>query len=206
MNEVFWSPQGEGIRAGEMSAFVRLCGCNLKCRMDAANDSPGGFDCDTEFVSGRMMTAEEIVAAVRDEMGEVTHAADYRPWGVFTGGEPGLQLDRELVRAMQDVGLRCAIETNGSIAVDDLGLDWITVSPKVAEHAIRQTTADEVKYVRGYGQAIPKPSCKARHQLLSPAFNGLAQDRRAIEWCNELVRRNPDWRLSIQMHKAWGVR
>ena len=62
VNEIFWSPQGEGMRAGQMSVFVRLTGCNLKCRMEEADDSPGGFDCDTEFASGRKMTTDEIVS------------------------------------------------------------------------------------------------------------------------------------------------
>lgn len=206
INEVFWSPQGEGIRAGQMSVFVRLTGCNMKCRMEEADDSPGGFDCDTEFESGVRMTAEEVVQMARDACQHATRDEGDKLWVVFTGGEPALQLDRDLVAAMQAAGFLCAIETNGSINVSDLGLDWITVSPKVAEHAIRQTTADEVKYVRGYGQALPKTRVAAKHQLISPAFNGLTQDSKAIEWCCRLVTQNPQWRLSVQLHKGWGVR
>ena len=65
INEIFWSPQGEGMRAGQMSVFIRFTGCNLKCRMEEAEDSPGGFDCDTEFASGRKLSASEIVAEAR---------------------------------------------------------------------------------------------------------------------------------------------
>lgn len=84
--------------------------------------------------------------------------------------------------------------------------DWITVSPKVAEHAIRQTWAHEVKYVRGAGQALPKTSVHALHQLVSPAFRGEWVDPAALATCIELVKHNPDWRLSVQQHKAWGLR
>lgn len=208
VNEIFWSPQGEGMRAGEMSAFVRLSGCNMRCEMEANERSPGGFDCDTEFESGRMMNSGEIVGAVNEasDRSRMRFDSGYLPWVVFSGGEPALQLDHELVEAMHEAGWRCAIETNGSMHVGDLNLDWITVSPKVAEHAIRQTTADEVKYVRGYGQAIPKTRVSATHRLISPAFNGLVQDRKAVEWCVGLVKENPEWRLSIQLHKSWGVR
>jgi len=127
---------------------------------------------------------------------------------VFTGGEPGLQLDKELLDSLSAAypQRKYAIETNGSVDVSDLDLNWISVSPKVAEHAVRQIEADEVKYVRGYGQGIPKPRCKARHQLISPATRGQSIDRRALEWCIELVKTNPSWRLSVQQHKLWGVR
>jgi organic radical activating enzyme len=211
VNEIFWSPQGEGMRAGQMSVFIRLTGCNLKCRMEAADDSPGGFDCDTEFTSGRKMTAAEIVAEAYRVVGKppewyLERQDDREPWVVFSGGEPALQVDAELVGALHDAGFQCAIETNGSKDVSGLGLDWITVSPKVAEHAVRQLTADEVKYVRGHGQAVPKPTCKATHQLVSPAFDGWTIDPKAVEWCLRLIKENPDWRLSMQQHKAWNVR
>jgi 7-carboxy-7-deazaguanine synthase len=211
VNEIFWSPQGEGLRAGEMSAFIRFKGCNMKCAMEAGPKSPGGFDCDTEFESGRSMTAEEIVAAIDDMSGQGAlrqqkKSRGYSPWVVLTGGEPGLQVDDVLVGVLHNAGWRIAIETNGSVDLSGLDLDWITVSPKVAEHAIRQTVADEVKYVRGYGQALPKPTCRARYQLISPAFNGLTIDQKAFEWCLGLIREDPSWRLSVQMHKPWMVR
>jgi 7-carboxy-7-deazaguanine synthase len=207
VNEMFWSPQGEGMRAGEMSVFIRLTGCNMQCRVEPGPLSPGGFDCDTEFASGRRMTIEEIVARAKELVGKPDHWFEgYRAWIVFTGGEPALQLDAELVTACHEAGFRCAIETNGSKDVSGLGLDWITVSPKVAEHAIRQLTADEVKYVRGNGQAIPKPTCKATYRLLSPAFDGMATDRETLQWCLQLIKENPEWRLSVQLHKLWNVR
>lgn len=207
VNELFWSPQGEGMRAGQMSVFIRFTGCNLRCRMEQAEDSPGGFDCDTEFASGRKMTPDEIVAESRGLVGKPDRwFADHHAWVVFSGGEPSLQLDSELVESLHAAGFKCAIETNGSRDVSGLNLDWITVSPKVAEHAVRQLSADEVKYVRGYGQAIPKPACKATHQLISPAFDGWALDPKAVEWCLKLIKEEPEWRLSMQQHKAWNVR
>jgi organic radical activating enzyme len=207
INEMFWSPQGEGMRAGQMSVFVRFTGCNLRCRQEEAEDSPGGFDCDTEFSSGRKMAAAEIVDEARLLVSKPAEwYATNKAWVVFSGGEPALQVDADLVCSLHSAGFLCAIETNGSKDVSSLGLDWITVSPKVAEHAVRQLKADEVKYVRGYGQAVPKPACKATHQLISPAFDGWTIDKRAVEWCLKLIKENPEWRLSMQQHKAWMVR
>ncbi|HSS76173.1 MAG TPA: 7-carboxy-7-deazaguanine synthase QueE, partial [Thermoanaerobaculia bacterium] len=126
-------------------------------------------------------------------------------WVILTGGEPALQVDSELIDILHAEGYRLAIETNGSVELPS-GIDWITVSPKVAEHAIRQRRAHEVKYVRGYGQAIPKTVVEAEHYLISPAFDGAELDRRTLDWCIRLCRDNPPWRLSVQQHKQWSVR
>lgn len=200
INEVFYSLQGEGMRAGTANVFVRFTGCNMKCRIEPGELSPGGFDCDTEFASGRSLTAKELIEWV---MSTDPHECG---WVIFTGGEPGLQLDASLVEQFHLAGYKCAVETNGSIDLTGLGLDWTCVSPKVAEHAVRQLYADEVKYVRAHGQGIPKPACLATNKLLSPAFNGLDIDRASLNWCIDLVRENPEWRLSVQLHKSWTIR
>lgn len=193
VNEIFYSLQGEGMRAGTANLFLRFTGCNETCSVETH-----GFDCDTEFASGRKLALDDIIAELRQ-------AGPGCGWVVLTGGEPALQVDRELIDGLHAAGYRLAIETNGSIALPD-GLDWITVSPKVAEHAIRQLTAHEVKYVRGHGQAIPRTVVRADYYLISPAFLGDQVDPRALAWCIRLVQDNPDWRLSVQQHKFWKVR
>jgi len=203
VNEVFYSVQGEGMRAGTANVFVRFAYCNLECRVEPGPKSPGGFDCDTEFASGRALTLDELDEWVCEEL--LAGGATEPDWIIFTGGEPGLQVTDELVDYFHDLGWKLAIETNGSVVIPE-GLDWVTVSPKVAEHAIRQKTADEVKYVRGYGQAVPESVVVADHYLLSPAFDGMDLDTRALDWCLRLVKENPTWRLSLQQHKAIKVR
>lgn len=193
VNECFLSLQGEGMRAGEASVFVRFAGCNQTCLAETHE-----FDCDTEFVSSIKMSLAELVGVVQELAGACR-------WVVLTGGEPGLQVDHELIDTFHAQGFKLAVETNGSIALPE-GLDWITVSPKVAEHAVRQLTATEVKYVRGHGQGIPKPACDAKHKLLSPAARGLEIDQKALEWCAKLCVEHPEWRLSVQMHKWWRLR
>jgi len=193
VNEIFYSLQGEGVRAGTANLFLRFARCNLACSAETH-----GFDCDTEFESGRRLSLEEIAA----ELGALAPACG---WVILTGGEPALQVDRELIDGLHAAGYRLAIETNGSRELPP-GLDWITVSPKVAEHALRQRTAHEVKYVRGYGQAIPATVVEAEHYLISPAFDGDELDRRTLDWCLRLVRENPRWRLSVQQHKLWQAR
>lgn len=209
-NEVFFSLQGEGVRAGTANIFIRFTGCNLECNMKEGPKSPGGFDCDTEFTSGRRVTLNELhdwmdeavmIACNEDDPDKVIGNAPV----ILTGGEPGLQVDGELVDFLHDKGHFVAIETNGTIALP-ASIDWITLSPKVAEHAIKQTLCDEIKYVRGYGQEIPKTKVVARHHLISPAFDGGQVHPKTLQWCIKLCLENPQWRLSVQQHKGWLLR
>lgn len=215
ISEIFFSLQGEGVRAGTANVFIRFSGCNMRCsKTEASDKSPGNFDCDTEFESGRKMTAQDISLFIKE-------IAPDAVWLILTGGEPALQVDQEFIWHFHQLGFLLAIETNGSIElpranpeaaakakdIDETNrlmssLDWITVSPKVAEHCIRQKYAHEVKYVRGYGQAIPKTVVQAEHYVISPAFEGNELDRKTLEWCIKLVKDNPKWRLSVQQHKS----
>ena len=202
VNEIFYSLQGEGARAGTANVFVRFSGCNLACDLDEGPRSPGGFMCDTEFVSGRDMTAEEIVAAAIELEAE--------PAGViFTGGEPGLQLDVPLIDEFRTAGIIgnfLCIETNGTVDVSNIGLDWISCSPKVAEHALKIREADEVRYVTRHGLSLPRPAIKARHRYLSPAWDAHGLSRANLDWAINLCKDNPDWALSMQQHKIWRIR
>lgn len=218
VNEIFYSVQGEGYRTGEPSVFVRLSKCNMRCAVEPGPRSPGGFDCDTEFETGRWMAAEELIEAI-----DVTRAAAgakvpgpapapidlLRPWVILTGGEPALQVDEALLIALRP-RYRIAIETNGSIALQWPHLyDWIVVSPKVATHAIRQPECHELRLVRATGQELPEIDTypvRARHYMVSPAFFGDQPDREAVSWAQSLVLRDPRWSLSVQSHKLLGAR
>lgn len=194
VNEIFYSLQGEGALAGTPMVFVRFSNCNLRCRWHTQ-----GFDCDTEFVSGREMRAEDIVD-------EAVRLNPQSGWILFTGGEPGLQLDTQLIQHAKMRGWLLAVETNGTIELPP-DLDWICVSPKTAEHTIRQRVASEVKYVRHAGMALPQPSVVAKHHFISPAFRpDLSVSREDVEWCIKLVKENPTWRLSVQSHKLLNIR
>jgi Organic radical activating enzymes len=198
INEIFYSLQGEGMRAGTANVFVRFAGCNLTCQMAPSETSPGGFDCDTEFSGGRSMTASEVIQEMTRLGGKCLNV-------ILTGGEPLLQVDDALIAALTEAHWYIAIETNGSKEMPK-GIHWVTCSPKVAEHAVRVAYADELKYVRHAGQALPRPRCEASHYLLSPAFTPTGVDRDSLLWCIQLVKDNPLWRLSTQLHKAWQVR
>lgn len=109
INEIFYSLQGEGCFTGTPAVFIRFSGCNLQCDF-----------CDTAHQEGVWMSDQEIIEEVENY--PAAHV-------VFTGGEPGLQLTRELVLALKEKGKFIQIETNGTVVLPE-GIDWITCSPK----------------------------------------------------------------------------
>jgi 7-carboxy-7-deazaguanine synthase len=219
VSEVFYSLQGEGGRAGEPSVFVRLSGCTAKHAC-----ATSGVVCDTEFESGVEMLPSELDMAMKAAVERVIgHAPEVRPWIVWTGGEPLDQLTMELLAAMHDLGWRFhAIETSGIKPMDELlasQLDWITISPKVAEHILARhypwaagvdpiTGAEvhELRYVRHAGQpGIPEPTLLARNYYLSPHSDGLTINTANVKHCVQLCLEHPKWKLSVQQHKLWKV-
>lgn len=195
VNEVFYSLQGEGVRAGTPNVFVRFSGCNLTCNYDEH-----GFDCDTEFTSGVHYEAQTLMDLI-----DVTRTASCKNI-IWTGGEPSLQLDETLTILAKQAGYHQAIETNGTHPLPPF-IDWVSCSPKTAEHTLRVKNVSELKYVRRKGMGIPKPMLEAQHYLISPSVDSRGKIvQEDLLWCLELVRKHPKWRLSCQQHKQWAVR
>jgi 7-carboxy-7-deazaguanine synthase len=194
VSEVFYSLQGEGLRAGSANIFVRLKGCKAKNACYAA-----GIKCDTEFESGIQYTIQDLAAKIKS----IGRGCNNIIW---TGGEPLDQLTDDITKYFQDLGYYQAIETSGLHPVV-ANIDYVVVSPKVAEHVIKKnfTHVNELRYVRHKGQDIPLPSITADSYYLSPHSRGWDIDADNIRHCIELILNNPQWKLSIQQHKIWNI-
>jgi organic radical activating enzyme len=217
VNEIFFTLQGEGAHSGIPAVFVRFSGCNLRCPW-----------CDTDFADYTEMSADEIVAemkALYDTPNE------RRKMCVLTGGEPSLQVDRELIEVLHKEGFYICIETNGTHPLPE-GIDWITCSPKMIERqdgnklsgnhpahlALHHVNEVKVVFTGTYDPEIWRTQLEAEHWMLQPLrYNG--------EWLlmsgiddfeidsndnmDETVRyilSHPFWRLSVQLHKIAGLR
>jgi len=206
VKEMFYTLQGEGAQAGRASVFCRFAGCNLWSGREQDRAAAVCNFCDTDFVGvdgqggGKFATAEELAAAIAAKW---PAGVPGKPYVVCTGGEPLLQLDKPLIDALHALGFEIAVETNGTQPAPD-GLDWICVSPK-ADSEIVLTKGHELKLV--FPQPLARPERFAamdfQHFFLQPMDSVLKADhtRAAVAYCMA----NPQWRLSVQMHKIIGI-
>ena len=202
IKEIFYTLQGEGAHAGRPAVFCRFAGCNLWTGRESDRASAVCQFCDTDFVGtdgegGGKFTTPEALAVTINALWPDTYAAS--KYVVFTGGEPLLQLDLELIAAMHAVGFEIAIETNGTLPVP-AGVDWICVSPKMGS-----------KLVVGKGNEIKVVIPQAQQDLA--AYEGLDFDNFFVQPMDgplaafnttlaiETCKRNPKWKLSLQTHK-----
>ena len=185
INEIFYSIEGEGMRVGQPTTFVRLARCNLRCRF-----------CDTEFDQFDEMNIDQIVAGVE------THTA---PWVCLTGGEPLGQNIEPLCTALGSKGYRIHIETNGTIRPDRNLFECIdhwTVSPKCYPVVDGFQRIDELKYV--VGRSFKEDRVEehlSRRVYLQPESSKPEYVQKTLD----ILKRHPHWRLSCRIHKALGL-
>lgn len=195
VSEIFYSLQGEGARVGTPTIFIRLSGCKAKNACYSA-----GIKCDTEFESGKEWTIQMI----EEWLNYNSNGCKEITW---TGGEPLDQLTDEIVTHFKSLGYFQAVETSGLKPAPN-GLDFICVSPKVAEHIVAKNFPNgvtELRYVRHKGQDIPMPSISAKHYWISPHSDGFNINSENLRHCIDLCKAYPKWKLSVQTHKLWNI-
>lgn len=206
VKEIFYTLQGEGANSGRPAVFCRFAGCNLWSGREEGRSKAQFRFCDTDFVGtngsggGRFTSAPDLAAAVA---GFWPHDKGAR-LVVLTGGKPLLQVDASLVDALHSKDFEIAIETNGTL-LPPPGIDWICVSPKAGTEWILRE-GQELKLV------WPQPGFDLQHMLdarfshyfLQPMDNAQCDDNLAT--CISQCLAIPPWRLSVQTHKAIGIR
>jgi len=201
--ETFASLMGESTRAGLPAFFIRLTGCNLRCRY-----------CDTAYAYEE--GSETTVGALVD----LALAQPHR-LALVTGGEPLLQAETPvLLTELLNAGFTVCLETNGSLPIDTVDtrvhriLDIKCPRSDMADHndytnLYQLTSRDELKFVVAdrldftWALELIKHFRLAGHLpvLISPVFGQLALPE-AAAW---IVATGLPLRLNPQLHKyIWG--
>lgn len=103
VNEIFFSIQGESSHAGKPCIFIRLTGCNLRCRY-----------CDTPyaFEEGELMSLSSVHEVIQQYPCKTV---------CLTGGEPLIQENvHPLIHRLSENDYQVMIETNGSLPLNQL--------------------------------------------------------------------------------------
>jgi 7-carboxy-7-deazaguanine synthase len=203
VNEIFKSIQGEGSWQGLPCIFIRLTGCNLRCRW-----------CDTKYAytEGKEMSIKEIVDGVNKIAQNKCQLVE------ITGGEPLLQEEvYELTDKLLSLKYKILIETNGSISIDKLSSEVIRIidikcpssemSDKMYWDNLKNLrSTDEIKFVLSnykdyeWAKKVIK-TYKLTNILFSPVIMGkkyVLSPRLIAKW---ILKDNLQVKLQIQLHK-----
>jgi 7-carboxy-7-deazaguanine synthase len=203
VTEIFHSIQGESSHVGRPCVFVRLAGCNLRCRW-----------CDSEytFTGGEKISIDDVMQRVRSYECNLVEV---------TGGEPLAQKEAfTLIEQLGNDGFEVLIETSGSIDIEPVDrrakiiLDikcpgsgeaekncWQNIDKLRAHDEIKFVLADRADYEWALG-VIAERNLAGRTILFSPVWGELDLKPLA-EW---MLADHVPARLQTQLHKhIWGA-
>ncbi len=230
VKEAFYTLQGEGARSGRASVFIRFSKCNLWNGKESGRKTALCQFCDTDIngtdgLNGGIYSQQTLLDLAvslwptfsdEEPNGKQNHESGGKPYVVFTGGEPALQLNNELVDSFKEAGFETAVESNGTLPLP-ANLDWVCISPKGKSKVIIER-CNELKLVYPQDDLQPEQvnHIKADHFFISP----MAHYGENVEGENKnsgmIVRENmqsattyclqhPKWRMSLQTHKLLGI-
>ena len=203
IKEIYKTIQGEGAQSGRAAVFVRFSGCNLWTGREKHRSTAICQFCDTDFVgtdgvNGGKYSAESLVKKINE-----IWSSKENGYIVFTGGEPMLQLDKELITECKNNNFETAIETNGTLDID-FEIDWVCVSPKAGSKLVLKH-GDELKVVypqNEFNLDVFK-DMQFTHFYLQP-MDSENKDKNTADAINYCLK-DPVWKLSIQQHKLLGI-
>ncbi len=204
IKEIYFTLQGEGYHTGRPAVFCRFSGCNLWTGLEKDRSTAICQFCDTDFwgidgENGGKYHSKSLANLIENQW-----QGDSEPFVVFTGGEPLLQLDKELIDEVHRKGFQIAVETNGTILPPD-NIDWICVSPKANSKLVLEI-GNELKLVYPQKNFDPSKfeSFQFDHFFLQP-MDGMEVEKSTLECVNYCIK-NPKWKLSLQTHKLMGIK
>jgi len=197
--ESFYTLQGEGAHQGKAAYFIRLGGCDVGCVWCDVKES---WNADTHpkiSIDAIVNTALQAIPASHQPSGYNKIIA------VITGGEPLLYDLELLTKALQAAGFRTHIETSGSSKMSGVW-DWVCLSPKKFKAPLPEVVslADELKIIIynksdfAWGEKFAALVNKDCQLYLQPEWSKAATVTPLII---DYIKANPQWQLSLQVHK-----
>ena len=204
INEIFYSLQGESSLAGRPCTFIRMAGCNLRCRY-----------CDTRYAysNGILMNMDQVLRTV----------SKYDcPLVLITGGEPLMQDESfALMDKLLELEYQVMLETNGTQPVQNVPEGVVLVMdlkcPSSGEMDKNLYTnidylgpADNCKFVIGdrrdyewASDVIFDYGINELCEVLMSAAHGIIEPREIAEW---ILKDHMPVRFQLQLHKIiWGA-
>jgi organic radical activating enzyme len=187
--EHFYTLQGEGYHQGRAAYFIRLAGCDVGCVWCDVKDS-------WDATKHPQLNMEDLILKIEETPAKLV---------VITGGEPLMHNLDGLTGALQANGFETNIETSGAYPLSG-SWNWICFSPKKFKAPLPEIlpVANELKVVvfnrsdfawaEKYA-ALVSASCKL---YLQPEWDKASEVTPLII---QYIKENPQWELSLQIHK-----
>jgi 7-carboxy-7-deazaguanine synthase len=191
--EAFYTIQGEGAHQGKAAYFIRLSGCDVGCVW-----------CDVKESWDAEQHPQVRINDIVEEASE--HPARL---AVITGGEPLMHDLTVLCDALHAKSFSINIETSGAHSLSG-DLDWVCLSPKKFKAPLPEIyeQADELKIII-YNKndfkwaeefaARMRPDCQL---FLQPEWS---KSEQMLPQIIAYVKANPQWRISLQVHKYMNI-
>ena len=195
VTEIFEDIEGEGLNQGLPTIFVRLTGCNLRCRW-----------CDTKYAyhKGRKMKISDIAKKVNRSK---------CPFVNITGGEP-LLCKKEVNALIKKIKRKfVSVETNGSISIRGVNADMISMDHKLPgsgenKNMLRSNLKllrkqDQLKLVISSGKDLKyAKNLLYRNRVKCAIIAQPAFRKFSVKKIGKFVLKyNLNWKAMVQLHK-----
>lgn len=191
--EHFYTIQGEGFYQGHAAYFIRLGGCDVGCVWCDVKES-------WDAAAHPHFTIQSLVDQVKATPATMV---------VITGGEPLMHHLDALTEALHAAGLQTNIETSGSSPLSG-HWDWLCLSPKKFKAPLPEVVAaaNELKVIVyhksdfAFGEKFAAEVPAGCKLYLQPEWS---KADIMIPLIVDYVKENPQWELSLQLHKYINV-
>lgn len=191
--EDFYTIQGEGAFQGHAAYFIRLGGCDVGCVWCDVKES---WDAAAHPL---VSVAEMTKNAINSGSGIV----------VVTGGEPAMYDLTSLTGDLKAANLHTHIETSGAYELTGTW-DWVCLSPKKFKEPVNSIypLANELKVVVynksdfAWAEKHASEVSEACELFLQPEWS---KEKEMVPLIIDYVKRNPRWKISLQVHKYMNI-